>query len=360
MNGMMNISCLESNYCPYQSCLICISNKVNYHRYDNSDISNFLYYLSSNGNCTLNIKRMITNQFIAPNQLLKPFVSNYLLATSHGQDLSFSSRWAASNEICFLFFLRDRLKHKNNHADASLTGKRNCCIGQLTHYNGILDFTGRYHTFVILFELNGINNLFGVPMSSFTNRIYSVEEVFGNKMKELHEQLFNAANIQQMAMYADKVLLFFLNQRTTKLSPQDCIAVIPRAFSNSTSLLTVEEYANMANMSIKSFERKFLEQAGMLPKLHMKLLRFNRAIRIKTISPRKSLTSVAYECGYFDQAHFIKDFKTFTGFSPRDFFNNDRNLTRPRIDLKQPSDFTLQQLSHQLPQEEFVLVQRTK
>jgi AraC-like DNA-binding protein len=303
---------------------------------------------------------MITNQFIAPNQLLKPFVSNYLLATSHGQDLSFSSQWAASNEICFLFFLRDRFKHKNNQADAALTGKWNCCVGQLTHYNGILDFTGRYHTFVILFELNGISKLFGIPMSTFTNRIYSVEEVFGNKMKELHEQLLNAANIQQMALYADEVLLFFLNQRTRKLSPQDCIAVMPTAFCESATLLKVDEYANMANMSVKSFERNFLEQAGMLPKLHLKLLRFNRAIRIKTISPRKSFTSLAYECGYFDQAHFIKDFKTFTGFSPKDFFINDRNLTRPRIDLQQPSEFTLQQLTHQLPQEEFVSVRRTK
>jgi AraC-like DNA-binding protein len=196
-------------------------------------------------------------------------------------------------------------------------------------------------------------------MSLFTNRIYTAEEVFGNKMKELHEKLLNAANIQQMALYADELLLFFLNQRSRKVSPQDCIAVIPGAFCDSASLLRVDEYAVMANMSVKNFERKFLEQAGMLPKLHLKLLRFNRAITIKTMCPHKSFTSVGYECGYFDQAHFIKDFKTFTGFSPKDFFINDRNLARPRIDLQQPSEFTLQQLSHQLPQEEFVSVRRT-
>jgi AraC-like DNA-binding protein len=303
---------------------------------------------------------MITNQFIAPNQLLQPFVSNYLLATSHDQHLSFSSQWAASNEICFLFFLRDWPEHRNNQAGADLSGKRNGCVGQLTHYNGILDFTGRYKTFVILFELNGINKLFGIPMSLFTNRIYTAEDVFGNKMKQLHEQLLNAANIQQMALYADELLLYFLQRRARKLSEQDCIAVIPSVFCDSASLLRVKEYANMANMSVKNFERKFLEQVGMLPKLHLKLLRFNRAITIKTISPHKSFTSVGYECGYFDQAHFIKDFKTFTGCSPKDFFVNDRNLSRPRIDLQQASEFTLQQLSHQLPQEEFVSVKRSR
>ena len=207
---------------------------------------------------------MITNQFILPNPLLKPFVSNYLLATSHGQDLNFSSQWAASNEICFMFFLRDRVRHKNNQTEAALTGKRNCCIGPLTHYNGILDFTGAYHTFIILFEMNGINKLFGIPMSSFTNRIYIVEEVLGNKMKELHEQLLNAETIQQMAQYADEVLLFFLNQRTRKRSTQNLISVIPGASCDSTTLLRVDEYANMANMSVKNFERKFIEQSGLL------------------------------------------------------------------------------------------------
>ena len=106
---------------------------------------------------------MITNQFILPNPLLKPFVSNYLLATSHGQDLNFSSQWAASNEICFMFFLRDRVRHKNNQTEAALTGKRNCCIGPLTRYNGILDFTGT----PVQLKLAPVTSVHTVPHASY-------------------------------------------------------------------------------------------------------------------------------------------------------------------------------------------------
>ena len=302
---------------------------------------------------------MITNQFISPHSLLKPFVSNYILATSNGLNTTFSSHWAASNEVCFIFYLANQPNQKNNNVDSILSDKRNCFVGLLTRYNGVVDFKGKYHTFIIQFELNGINKIFGLPMFQFVDKVYPAEDVFGKKMSALHDQLLNAASIQQMTLYADVFLLSFLNQNTKKFISQDCIKFISEAFYNTTSLLSVAEYANMVNMSVKNFERKFLEQTGILPKLHMKLLRFNKAIKIKIIHPCKSFTSIAYECGYFDQTHFIKDFKTFTGLSPKDFFKKDNKLTRPRIDIKQSSEFTFKQLNNQLLHEAFVSVKRT-
>jgi AraC-like DNA-binding protein len=75
--------------------------------------------------------------------------------------------------------------------------------------------------------------------------------------------------------------------------------------------------------------------------------------------PCKSFTSIAYECGYFDQTHFIKDFKSFTGLSQSISLKKDNKFTRPRIDIKKSCEFTFQQLNNQLLDEEFVLVKRT-
>lgn len=126
---------------------------------------------------------MITNQFISPHALLKPFISNYILATSNGLNTAFGSHWAASNEISFIFYLGNQPEHKNNHGDSILSDKRNCFVGLLTRYNGVVDFKGKYHTFIIQFELNGINKIFGLPMFQFTDKIYSVEDVLGKKNK---------------------------------------------------------------------------------------------------------------------------------------------------------------------------------
>src|SRR5688572_29646778 len=174
---------------------------------------------------------MITNLFISPDPLLKPFVSNYVLSTSRGINTSFSSHWAASNEISFIFYLGDLPDHKNSHGDTMLNGKRNCFVGLSTRYNGVIDFCGVSHTFIIQFELNGINKIFGLPMPQFTNNIYCAEDVFGKKVKELHEQLANAADIQQMAQYADACLLHFLNLHTKRIIQQDYTRFISEAFN---------------------------------------------------------------------------------------------------------------------------------
>ena len=75
-------------------------------------------------------------------------------------------------------------------------------------------------------------------------------------------------------------------------------------------------------MSIKTFERKFIEQVGASPKIFSRIVRFNKAITLKMKEYKKSWTSIALDCGYFDQMHFIKDFKLFTGDTPAAFFKN--------------------------------------
>ena len=107
----------------------------------------------------------------------------------------------------------------------------------------------------------------------------------------------------------------------------DGITAIAKELYNTTSLLSVAQYAYKANMSIRNFERRFTEQAGVSPKLYAKLVRFNEAIKIKSMQPEKNWTSIAYDCGYFDQMHLIKDFKQFSNESPSSFFNRNAGLT---------------------------------
>ncbi len=75
-------------------------------------------------------------------------------------------------------------------------------------------------------------------------------------------------------------------------------------------------------MSVRTFERRFTEQVGVAPKMYLKLFRLNQALHLRLLSPAKSWTAIAHECGYFDQMHFIKDFKQFTGLTPTQFTLN--------------------------------------
>ena len=74
-------------------------------------------------------------------------------------------------------------------------------------------------------------------------------------------------------------------------------------------------------------ERKFVSAIGMGPKQLSKMIRLQATLKTMKQKKFKSLTSLAYENGYYDQSHFIKDFKVFTGMSPKLFFSDNLELT---------------------------------
>lgn len=76
----------------------------------------------------------------------------------------------------------------------------------------------------------------------------------------------------------------------------------------------IAHVARMLDVSERQLERRFLARVGLSPKRFAALRRFERALELATTAP--SLTRVALDAGYYDQSHFIRDFKRFAGASP--------------------------------------------
>src|SRR5262249_42585924 len=76
----------------------------------------------------------------------------------------------------------------------------------------------------------------------------------------------------------------------------------------------IAELADYCEVSVRQLERGFRHVIGTSPKVFARTLRFQEAQRRLMFDPDADLTALAYECGYFDQAHFIKDFKAFAGY----------------------------------------------
>lgn len=75
--------------------------------------------------------------------------------------------------------------------------------------------------------------------------------------------------------------------------------------------------ARAVGMSERQLERRFRARVGVTPKHYARLRRFERAVTLARQSP--SLTAAAIDAGYYDQAHFIRDFRTFVGEAPGAF-----------------------------------------
>jgi transcriptional regulator GlxA family with amidase domain len=80
--------------------------------------------------------------------------------------------------------------------------------------------------------------------------------------------------------------------------------------------MTVEDIAENACVSTRQLERLFQQRIGLQPRFFTRITRFAKAWRLKENNPQIKWTSIAYDCGYFDQMHLIRDFKAFCGSSP--------------------------------------------
>ncbi len=95
----------------------------------------------------------------------------------------------------------------------------------------------------------------------------------------------------------------------------------------SDRLLTIKDLMNYLNMSHRTLHRRFKTIYGLAPKQYLQIRRFQKVLDLMKQHQRLSLGDITYMCGYFDQNHFIKEFKTMTGLSPKNFIKNTPPLT---------------------------------
>ena len=87
--------------------------------------------------------------------------------------------------------------------------------------------------------------------------------------------------------------------------------------------ISIEKLSHEFCYSQKQFNRRFKEYDCFNPKLFARIIRFESAL--KNCGSHTNLTGTAYDYGYYDQAHFVRDFKIFAGYSPNKFFELSGN-----------------------------------
>ena len=87
-----------------------------------------------------------------------------------------------------------------------------------------------------------------------------------------------------------------------------------QAWNGNTSLM--DDVARDACLSLRQFQRKCHERLGMNPKLYARIARFSKAYNMLEANQQLTWSQISHHCGYFDQMHFLKDFKEFAGVTP--------------------------------------------
>jgi AraC-like DNA-binding protein len=88
------------------------------------------------------------------------------------------------------------------------------------------------------------------------------------------------------------------------------------AFARRSHATSVKAVTDVIGLSAKRFIERFKNEVGLTPKRYCRILRFQQAVRRAHRCPHVDWSQVAVDCGYFDQAHFIHDFRAFAGLTP--------------------------------------------
>jgi AraC-like DNA-binding protein len=158
----------------------------------------------------------------------------------------------------------------------------------------------------------GMFHLLGIPMHELFDEGFDALDFFGAEMKDINEQLQETADLEAGKNIVEK---FLLNRVTSPkgILPFDSAM---RILLNSNGTMSIEKTAALSCMSLKQFERKCKERIGMNPKMYARILKFSKAYRLLEAFPQLSWIDIAYEAGYYDQMHMIRDFKAFAGANP--------------------------------------------
>jgi len=181
--------------------------------------------------------------------------------------------------------------------------------------------TGYVNTFAIRFYPYGFANFVTIPIKSLVNKETPLEVLFGEKTaKELERKIIEAADSKERIKIIEDFLLDKLNEEVTI---NKIVKMTVDALLSTNGSASIEGILKGDLSKRRQLERNFIKQIGVSPKQLGKVIRLQTALKMLLDNNAENLTNIAYESEYYDQAHFIKDFKEFTGTNPKKFLDDE-------------------------------------
>lgn len=196
-------------------------------------------------------------------------------------------------------------------------------MGQLT---GPLEIapTGRTGIFAVRFHPNGFLPFALVPVKAMKNTAVPLDTLFGKDGQEIEQKILAARSTLERI---ELIETFLLNRLTNTNTIDRIVQSTVETILTANGQLSVDELLKKININRRQLERKFSSAIGLSPKQLSKTIRLQATLNMLLNKKFTSLTALAYDNEYYDQAHFIKDFKELTGFTPKEFYGDHLKMS---------------------------------
>lgn len=177
----------------------------------------------------------------------------------------------------------------------------------------VIDTACQAATMGVHFGPGGAFPFLTLPAGELRDTHVSLETLWGAAATDLRDLLLEAETLEKRFDILEQTLL---DQATRPLTLHPAVVFALKEFQRIPHTRAISEVTDQIGLSQRRFIQAFRDEVGLTPKLFCRIRRFQEVLRRIEVGDQVEWANVAHSCGYFDQAHFIHDFRAFSGLNP--------------------------------------------
>lgn len=252
-------------------------------------------------------------QTYIPCDVLKPYIKSLVISEMKEEN---TYKVLPDTGMVIGFQYKGNLLHVKNHSSIKLSSSG--ITGLIDTYR-IFRNSPDIGTVLVYFKEGGAVPFFKEPLHELFRESISLDNfMLRSEIMILEEKLCEAQNDVDKISIVEQFLISRLQPKPIDSLVLTAITLIYKSKGN----IRIKELTSQLNISQSPLEKRFRQVVGASPKKFASIVRFKHILQ--SYRPNSFLTELGYEAGFYDQAHFIKEFKNFTGDTPEDFFKKDK------------------------------------
>ena len=203
---------------------------------------------------------------------------------------------------------RDDFRRHTIFRESWISGERTSPI--------VIDEFGHVDLVGVRLRAGGAWPFLGIPLREFTDQVVELDSVLGGEIKELRDRLGEATNEDARFDLLETWLMQLARSRTP---PTRSVSYALRLITGDSNPARIGMLADQIGISHKHLLREFDRCVGLRPKVFARLCAFQRVIQSVGRKLEIDWAGTAALCGYYDQAHLIREFRSFSGLTPANY-----------------------------------------
>ena len=245
-----------------------------------------------------------------PTEQLRPYIKYFVVSEN---ELETEYKVFPSSGLVIGFQYKGQLTTLKNKTEIKLTSAG--ITGIADEYKIFRNSTDT-GTVLVYFTEIGYTHFASHPANELFNLSLSLDDIFDkNDISEVEEKLA-MANTDKLRI---KIVEQFLLSQLKDIQTDKLIVEAVKLIYQTNGTIRIKELNERLFISQSPFEKRFRKLVGTSAKKFANIVRFNTVLDNLDMTKTKTLTEICYENSFFDQAHFIKSFKQFTGDTPENF-----------------------------------------